>query len=161
MVKEDHKAVPKHPCKGWIYFFQEQSKMTKKSSSKRMSMSEIRAKWKALGDKAKQKYIEKVKLSSEEYKEQKVKETFTTRTQLKKACDIIRNLQPQQVESVKAMGFGGLLRLKCTRLDRKLCERLVSKFDPVSLCLYVHGKSPIITPLDVHHILGLPYEVKG
>ncbi|KAI8535835.1 hypothetical protein RHMOL_Rhmol10G0205500 [Rhododendron molle] len=47
--------------------------MTKKSSSKRMSMSEIRAKWKVLGDKAKQKYIEKAKLSSEAYKEQKVK----------------------------------------------------------------------------------------
>ncbi|KAG5514527.1 hypothetical protein RHGRI_035810 [Rhododendron griersonianum] len=96
------------------------------------SMSEIREKWKALGDKAKQKYIEKAKLSSEAYKEQKVKvdpqenskETFITRTQLKTACDIIRNLEPQQVESVKAMGFGGLLRLKCTRLDRKLCEQL-------------------------------------
>ncbi|KAI8572743.1 hypothetical protein RHMOL_Rhmol01G0223600 [Rhododendron molle] len=96
-------------------------------------MSEIRAKWKALGDKAKQKYIEKAKLSSEAYKEQKVKvdpqenskETFITRTQLKTACDIIRNLEPQQVESVKAMGFGGLLRLKCTRLDRKLCEQLL------------------------------------
>ncbi|XP_058184527.1 uncharacterized protein LOC131322026 isoform X5 [Rhododendron vialii] len=168
MVKEGRNAVPKHPSNGWIYFFQEQSKMTKKSSSKRMSMSEIRAKWKALGDKAKQKYIEKAKLSSEVYKEQKVKvdpqedskETFTTRTQLKTACDIIRNLESQQVESVKAMGFGGLLRLKCTRLDRKLCEQLVSKFDPVSLCLYVHGKSPIITPLDVHHILGLPCEGK-
>ncbi|KAI8571952.1 hypothetical protein RHMOL_Rhmol01G0160900 [Rhododendron molle] len=94
--------------------------MTKKSSSKRMSMIEIRAKWKALGDKAKQKYIEKAKLSSEAYKEQKVKvdpkenlkETFITRTQLKTTCDIIRNLEPQQVESVKAMGFGGLLRLK-------------------------------------------------
>ncbi|KAI8559089.1 hypothetical protein RHMOL_Rhmol04G0147700 [Rhododendron molle] len=47
--------------------------MSKKSSSKRMFMSEIRAKWKALGDKAKQKYIEKAKLSSEAYKEQKVK----------------------------------------------------------------------------------------
>ncbi|KAI8538528.1 hypothetical protein RHMOL_Rhmol09G0110400 [Rhododendron molle] len=58
------------------------------------------------------------------------------------------------------MGFGGLLRLKCTRLDRKLCEWLVSKFDPVSLCLYVHGKRFIITPLDVHHILGLPCEGK-
>ncbi|KAI8563384.1 hypothetical protein RHMOL_Rhmol03G0107600 [Rhododendron molle] len=77
-------------------------------------MSEIRAKWKALGDKAKQKYIEKAKLSSEAYKEKKVKvnpqedskETFITRTQLKTACDIIRNLEPQQVESVKAMGFG-------------------------------------------------------
>ncbi|KAF7153850.1 hypothetical protein RHSIM_Rhsim01G0048300 [Rhododendron simsii] len=88
--------------------------MTKKSSSKRMSMSEIRAKWKALGDKAKQKYIEKAKLSSEAYKEQKVevdpqeesKETFTTRSQLKTACDIIRKLEPQQMESVKAMGFG-------------------------------------------------------
>ncbi|KAG5560670.1 hypothetical protein RHGRI_003860 [Rhododendron griersonianum] len=137
MVKEDHNAVPKHPCNGWIYFFQEQSKMTKKSSSKRMSMSEIREKWKALGDKAKQKYIEKAKLSSEAYKEQKVKvdpqenskETFITRTQLKTACDIIRNLEPQQVESVKAMGFGGLLRLKCTRLDRKLCEQLLFYFE--------------------------------
>ncbi|KAI8571217.1 hypothetical protein RHMOL_Rhmol01G0101700 [Rhododendron molle] len=137
MVKEDRNAVPKHPCNGWIYFFQEQSKMTKKSSSKRMSMSEIREKWKALGDKAKQKYTEKAKLSSEEYKEQKVKvdpqedskETFTTRTQLKTTCDIICNLEPQQVESVKAMGFGGLLRLKCTRLDRKLCEQLLFYFE--------------------------------
>ncbi|KAG5528188.1 hypothetical protein RHGRI_028954 [Rhododendron griersonianum] len=100
-------------------------------------MSEIREKWKALGDKAKQKYIEKAKLSSEAYKEQKVKvdlqenskETFITRTQLKTACDIIRNLEPQQVESVKAMGFGGLLRLKCTRLDRKLCEQLLFYFE--------------------------------
>ncbi|KAG5558062.1 hypothetical protein RHGRI_008088 [Rhododendron griersonianum] len=111
--------------------------MTKKSSSKRMSMGEIRAKWKALGDKGKQKYIEKAKLSSEAYKMQKVKvdsqenskETFITRTQLKTACDIIRNLEPQQVESVKAMGFGGLLRLKCTRLDRKLCEQLLFYFE--------------------------------
>ncbi|KAG5561386.1 hypothetical protein RHGRI_004423 [Rhododendron griersonianum] len=115
------------------------------------SMSEIREKWKALGDKAKQKYIEKAKLSSETYKEQKVKvdpqenskETFITRTQLKTTCDIIRNLEPQQVESVKAMEFGGLLRLKCTRLDRKLCEQMLFYFehctpakDFISPCAY-------------------------
>lgn len=56
------------------------------------------------------------------------------------------------------MGFGGILHLKYTRLDRKLCERLVSQFDPISCCLSMHGKSIIMTPLDVHHILGLPCE---
>ncbi|KAI8568707.1 hypothetical protein RHMOL_Rhmol02G0221400 [Rhododendron molle] len=99
--------------------------MTKKSSSNRMSMSEICAKWKDLGDNAKQKYIEKAKLSSEEYKEQKVK------------------VDPQETSKV----------------DRKLCEELVNQFDPILLCLSVHDKSLIITPLDVHRILELPCEV--
>lgn len=68
----------------------------------------------------------------------------------------MQELDPLQVESVKAMGFGGILQLKCTKLDRSLCEWLVRHFDPVSLCLHVHGKDCIITPLDVNHILGLP-----
>ncbi|XP_058213397.1 uncharacterized protein LOC131325259 [Rhododendron vialii] len=114
-----------------------------------MSMEEISEKWKALGDHAKRKYKKK-NLSgvSRNTKSTKLSLIFQ---RLRR----IQELDPLQVESVKAMGFGDMLQLKCTTLDRSLCEWLVRHFNPVSLCLHVHGKDCIITPLDMNHILGL------
>ncbi|KAG5540541.1 hypothetical protein RHGRI_020676 [Rhododendron griersonianum] len=165
MNEECHNEVPKHPRNAWIFFYQEQCKLKDDDSLKPMSMEEISEKWKALGDHAKRKYKKKSIRSSEKYKEHKIKldlpkapkvNTFISRTQLKAAYDRMQELDPLQVKSVKAMGFGGILELTCTKLDRSLYEWLVQHFDPVSLCLHVHGKDCIITPLDVNHILGLP-----
>ncbi|KAI8542544.1 hypothetical protein RHMOL_Rhmol08G0146100 [Rhododendron molle] len=165
MDEECRNEVPKHPHNAWIFFYQEQCKLKDDVSLKSMSMEEISEKWKALGDHARQKYKKKSIKSSEKYKEDKIKldllkapkvNTFISRTQLKAAYDRMQELDLLQVESVKAMGFRGILELKCTKLDRSLCEWLVRHFDPVSLCLHVHGKDCIITPLDVNHILGLP-----
>ncbi|KAH7864603.1 hypothetical protein Vadar_031645 [Vaccinium darrowii] len=138
-------------------------KENKNSKEDKMETREVGKKWKMLAPEAKQKYAKLAKQSLKEYKERKKddppkapKITFVTRTQLKAAYSVIEGLQPLQVQSVKDIGFGGLLRLQCTKLDRRLCEWLVERFDPVSLCLSVFGKKLMITPLDVNHILGLP-----
>ncbi|KAH7833318.1 hypothetical protein Vadar_005115 [Vaccinium darrowii] len=159
-------AAKNHPSSAYIFFYQEQCNMhkeNKNSKEDKMEMREVGKKWKMLAPEAKQKYAKLAKQSLKEYKERKKddppkapKITFVTRTQLKAAYSVIEGLQPLQVQSVKDIGFGGLLRLQCTKLDRRLCEWLVERFDPVSLCLSVFGKKLMITPLDVNHILGLP-----
>ncbi|KAI8554724.1 hypothetical protein RHMOL_Rhmol05G0120600 [Rhododendron molle] len=116
MDEECRNEVPKHPRNAWISFYQEQCKLKDDVSLKSMSMEEISEKWKALGDHARQKYKKKSIKSSEKYKEDKIKldlpkapkNTFISRTQLKAAYDRMQELDPLQVESVKAMGFGGL-----------------------------------------------------
>ncbi|KAI8535616.1 hypothetical protein RHMOL_Rhmol10G0188000 [Rhododendron molle] len=110
-------------------FSQEQCKLKDDDSLKSMSMEEISEKWKALGDHAKRKYKKKSIKSFEKYKEDKIKldlpkapkvNTFISRTQLKAAYDKMQELDPLQVESVKAMGFGSIFELKRTKLDRSL-----------------------------------------
>ncbi|CAL5353910.1 unnamed protein product [Camellia sinensis] len=52
------------------------------------------------------------------------------------------------------------MNLRCTKLDRDLCEWLVQKFDPKTCSLNVHGRRLLFTELDVHKLLGIPAEGK-
>ncbi|CAL5383965.1 unnamed protein product [Camellia sinensis] len=66
----------------------------------------------------------------------------------------------EQRDAVASSGLGGLLNLRCTKLDHDLCEWLVQKFDPKTCSLNVHGRRLLFTELDVHKLLGIPAEGK-
>ncbi|KAF5933206.1 hypothetical protein HYC85_029377 [Camellia sinensis] len=66
----------------------------------------------------------------------------------------------EQRDAVTSSGLGGLLNLRCTKLDHDLCEWLVQKFDPKTCSLNVHGRRLLLTELDVHKLLGIPAEGK-
>ncbi|KAF7153453.1 hypothetical protein RHSIM_Rhsim01G0094500 [Rhododendron simsii] len=109
MDEECCNEVLKHPHIAWIFFYQEQCKLKDDGSLKPMSKEEIYDKWRALGDHAKRKYKKKSIRSFEKYKEHKIKLIFRRLrmwTQLKAADGRMQELDPLQVESVKAMGFG-------------------------------------------------------
>ncbi|CAL5326594.1 unnamed protein product [Camellia sinensis] len=85
---------------------------------------------------------------------------FQTRIALRSIVKIIRRLSMEQREAVTSSGLGGLLNLRCTKLDHDLCEWLVQKFDPKTCSLNVHGRRLLLTELDVHKLLGIPAEGK-
>ncbi|CAL5348064.1 unnamed protein product [Camellia sinensis] len=85
---------------------------------------------------------------------------FQTRIALRSIVKIIRRLSMEQRDAVTSSGLGGLLNLRCTKLDHDLCEWLVQKFDPKTCSLNVHGRRLLLTELDVHKLLGIPAEGK-
>ncbi|XP_028089297.1 uncharacterized protein LOC114289727, partial [Camellia sinensis] len=85
---------------------------------------------------------------------------FQTRIALRSIVKIIRRLSMEQREAVTSSGLGGLLNLRCTKLDHDLCEWLVQKFDPKTCSLNVHGRRLLLTELDVHKLLGILAEGK-
>ncbi|CAL5415524.1 unnamed protein product [Camellia sinensis] len=85
---------------------------------------------------------------------------FQTRIALRSIVKIIRRLSMEQRDAVTSSGLGGLLNLRCTKLDHDLCEWLVQKFDPKTCSLNVHGRRLLLTELDVHKLLGIPAKGK-
>ena len=49
-----------------------------------------------------------------------------------KVYKVLQHLQPNQKGVLQEMGFGGILGLRCTKLDCSLCHWLVENFDTFS-----------------------------
>lgn len=73
-----------------------------------------------------------------------------TRISLKSIVDIIERFTEAQRQAVVDIGFGGLLGIRCTRLNHQLCTWLVENFDPNAVSLTVHGHQLRLTSKDVY-----------
>ena len=80
------------------------------------------------------------------------------RISLKAIVDIANRCNEAQKQTVIDIGLGGLLGLKCTRIDHNLCQWVVQNFDPDTCSLTVHGRNLRLTCEEVHVLLGIRAE---
>ncbi|KAH7851181.1 hypothetical protein Vadar_008304 [Vaccinium darrowii] len=88
------------------------------------------------------------------------KNYIQARISLLSIVKIIRRLSLDQIAAVNEIGLGGLLALKCTKLDHDLSQWLVQNFDLESSSMNVHGEQLFLTQVEVHHVLGIQCEGK-
>ena len=99
----------------------------------------IVAKWESLDAKQKSKY----------------ELTIVTRCSPKMFKDTIFVFSKEKKEVIGELGFDVLAQLGCSNLNRKLCQMLVENFDPINMCIEIHGKTISIWPRDFERIMGV------
>ncbi|CAL5424782.1 unnamed protein product [Camellia sinensis] len=118
----------------------------------------------ALPSDEKKRFAEMAKASAEEHakvvpcapKSEKGKRQL--RISLKSIVELVNRFNEAQKQEVIDIGFGGLLGMKCTRIDHDLCTWLVQNFDPNSSSLNVHGRQLRLTCKAVNVLLGIRCE---
>lgn len=68
---------------------------------------------------------------------------------------VLQRLSSDQKASVKSMGFGSILGLRCRTLRRSLCLWLLERFNTVRCTLEICGERVPLTPRDVELVMGL------
>ena len=81
---------------------------------------------------------------------------FSIKTSPAAMVECIQNLNEEQKEVVREMGFGGLLGMKLVRAPTKLAKYLVEHLDDRSLVINTPGGRIGITPELVHEVFGVP-----
>lgn len=99
----------------------------------------IVAKWESLDAKQKSKY----------------ELTIATRCSPKTFKDTICMFSKEKKEVIDELGFDVLAQLGCSNLNRELCQMLVENFDPINMCIQIHGKTISIGPQDFERIMGV------
>ena len=77
---------------------------------------------------------------------------------LKSIVELANRFNEAQKQEVIDIGFGGLLGMKCTRIDQDFCEWLGQNFDPDSSSLNVHGRQLRLTCKAVNVLVGIRCE---
>lgn len=81
---------------------------------------------------------------------------FTTNCRPHKFMEIIKKLSPEQLDIIKSMGFGVLLDLNMSTLNRILISWMATNIDPENKTLRLSGGRLIsLTCEDVGRLLGL------
>ncbi|KAF7144603.1 hypothetical protein RHSIM_Rhsim04G0115000 [Rhododendron simsii] len=88
------------------------------------------------------------------------KDYIQARISLRSIVKIISKLSLEQSEAIREIGLGGLLGLKCMKQDHILTRWLIKNFDPESSSMDVHGQQLLLTPVEVHNVLGIQCEGK-
>ncbi|KAK9055357.1 hypothetical protein SSX86_026440 [Deinandra increscens subsp. villosa] len=74
-----------------------------------------------------------------------------------KLVEIMKKLSNKQIQTVKAMGFGKVLKLQLDRIPAKLGHFVVDKFDPTNMVIDLGEDKKIVVNEDaIHKLLGLP-----
>ncbi len=87
--------------------------------------------------------------------------TFIKQVALKTRCapqrvmKMVGKLNECQKCVIQELGFGGILDLKYSRLDRELCRFLVDRFDPNQCALHIGSRKLLISPRDIENMMGL------
>lgn len=75
-----------------------------------------------------------------------------------KLVKLYPHMSPQQVELVTRAEFGGLVNIRCSKLNPELCKYLMSCFNPTSCQLVFPGRGSILVSEDsVYRTLGVPW----
>ncbi|KAF7131520.1 hypothetical protein RHSIM_Rhsim09G0109800 [Rhododendron simsii] len=88
------------------------------------------------------------------------KDYIQARISLRSIVKIISKLSLEQSEAIREIGLGGLLGLRCMKQDHILTRWLIKNFDPESSSMNVHGQQLLLTPVEVHNVLGIQCEGK-
>lgn len=80
---------------------------------------------------------------------------LVTRCSPGRLLNVLQRLTPEQKASVKSMGFGSILGLRCRTLRRSLCLWLLERFNTVRRSLEICGERIPLTPQDVELVMGL------
>ncbi|KAK9911695.1 hypothetical protein M0R45_035590 [Rubus argutus] len=81
--------------------------------------------------------------------------TIATRCAPKMFKDTISMFSKEKKEVMGELGFSILAQLGCSNLYRELCQMLVENFDPINMCVQIHGKTTSIGPQDFERIMGI------
>ena len=80
---------------------------------------------------------------------------LVTRCSPGRLFNVLQRLTSEQKASVKSMGFGSLLGLRCRTLRRSLCLWLLERFNTARRSLEICGERIPLSPRDVEHVMGL------
>ncbi|XP_058198458.1 uncharacterized protein LOC131313981 [Rhododendron vialii] len=164
VVTNQHPQPKRHHTNAFLFYSHEQLKHNKEGNHRlnKGVMKNIGDRWKLLSQDEKQKFLDMEQTSSAQYFLDKAglpkkarQRRIQTRISLGSIVLIVNKLNEQQRQAVTAIGLGGLLGLRCTRLNLELCEFLVHNFNPKSCSLDVHDRQINLTLKDVSDILGV------
>lgn len=82
---------------------------------------------------------------------------FRTRMCCRGLVTLLKELNPQQKNAVKELGFESLFSLEVTTLPSSLCHWLVKNFDPYSRSIPLANERLKLTEYDVHSCLGFHF----
>ncbi|KAI5684348.1 hypothetical protein M9H77_05576 [Catharanthus roseus] len=159
-------ATPRPAC-SWVHFSRE---FIKEYNASHPGSSGLKAAtkaasdaWKLMSPDEKAKYTNRARevwdkyLSSTPARAPKPKRQtkLVTRCSPGRLLNVLQRLTPEQKASVKSMGFGSILGLRCRTLRRSLCLWLLEKFNTVRRSLEICGERIPLTPQDVELVMGL------
>lgn len=159
-------ANPRPAC-SWVHFSRE---FIKEYSASHPGSSGLKAAtkaasdaWKLMSPDEKAKYTTRAREVWDKYLSATPARTPKPRRQTKlvtrcspgRLLNVLQRLTPEQKASVKSMGFGSILGLRCRTLRRSLCLWLLERFNTVRRSLEICGERIPLTPQDVELVMGL------
>ncbi|KAL3526986.1 hypothetical protein ACH5RR_011642 [Cinchona calisaya] len=164
--KKRQVSTPRPAC-SWVHFSRE---FIKEYSASHPGSSGLKAAtkaasdaWKLMSPDEKAKYTTRARevwnkyLSTSPARSPKPRRQakLVTRCSPGRLLNVLQRLTPEQKASVKSMGFGSILGLRCRTLRRSLCLWLLERFNTMRRSLEICGERIPLTPLDVELVMGL------
>ncbi|KAJ7970533.1 E3 ubiquitin-protein ligase SIN-like [Quillaja saponaria] len=164
--KKKEASVPRPAC-SWVYFckefIKEYSASHPESSGLKAATKAASEAWKSMSHEEKERYSRHAREVWDEYisstpartrKPQK-QAKLVTRCSPGRMFNVLQRLTLEQKDSVKSMGFGSLLGLRCRTLRRSLCLWLLERFNTTNHSLEICNKQIPLMPKDVELVMGL------
>ncbi|KAL3525506.1 hypothetical protein ACH5RR_013878 [Cinchona calisaya] len=164
--KKRQVRAPRPAC-SWVHFSRE---FIKEYSASHPGSSGLKAAtkaasdaWKLMSPEEKEKYTTRAREVWDKYLSASPARAPKPRRQAKlvtrcspgRLLNVLQRLTPDQKDSVKSMGFGSILGLRCRTLRRSLCLWLLERFNTVRRSLEICGERIPLSPQDVELVMGL------
>ncbi|XP_027078993.2 uncharacterized protein [Coffea arabica] len=164
--KKRQVSTPRPAC-SWVHFsrefIKEYSASHPGSSGLKTATKAASDAWKLMSPEEKEKYTTRAREVWDKYLSASPARAPKPRRQTKlvtrcspgRLLNVIQRLTPEQKASVKSMGFGSILGLRCRTLRRSLCLWLLERFNTMRRSLEICGERIPLTPQDVELVMGL------
>ncbi|KAI5330825.1 hypothetical protein L3X38_020951 [Prunus dulcis] len=116
---------------------------------------EISNKWRKLNTAEKATYGSALEGSSGEVHDSVNEISWITRCSPDRFHRTVEKLSEEKRLAIKAIGFGNVASLSCTRLHRQLCHCLIQKFNPDTSSIELHGNVIRISADEFGRVMGL------
>ncbi|XP_058228337.1 uncharacterized protein LOC131336489 isoform X2 [Rhododendron vialii] len=164
--KKKQVNTPRPAC-SWVHFsrefIKEYSASHPESSGLKAATKAASDAWKSMSVEEKAKYTRRAREVWDNYLSTAPARVSKPRRQAKlitrcspgRLLNVLLRLTPDQKVSVRSMGFGSLLGLKCRTLRRSLCLWLLERFNTARSSMNICGVRIPLSPQDVELVLGL------
>ncbi|VVA40729.1 PREDICTED: GLYMA_10G201800, partial [Prunus dulcis] len=116
---------------------------------------EISNKWRKLNTAEKATYGSALEGSSGQVNDSVNEMSWITRCSPDRFHRTVEKLSEEKRLAIKAIGFGNVSSLSCTRLHRQLCHFLIQKFNPDTSSIELHGNVIRISADEFGRVMGL------
>ncbi|KAI8541919.1 hypothetical protein RHMOL_Rhmol08G0097900 [Rhododendron molle] len=169
--KKKQVSTPRPAC-SWVHFsrefIKEYSASHPESSGLKAATKAASDAWKSMSVEEKAKYSRRAREVWDNYLSTAPARVPKPRRQAKlitrcspgRLLNVLQRLTPDQKVSVRSMGFGGLLGLRCRTLRRSLCLWLLERFNTARSSMNICGVRIPLSPQDVELVLGLAADGK-
>ncbi|ONH94452.1 hypothetical protein PRUPE_7G017400, partial [Prunus persica] len=140
-----------------IYKKKERHEMGKVANAKldHKVQEEISNKWRKLNTAEKATYGSALEGSSGQVNDSVNEMSWITRCSPDRFHRTVEKLSEEKRLAIKAIGFGNVSSLSCTRLHRQLCHFLIQKFNPDMSSIELHGNVIRISADEFGRVMGL------